>query len=155
MVGRLLTRWTLPVLASLGVVGAAFGVTAAAAAAPGPVVFARVLTLGGHKINALVNARGFTLYYDANDTSTKVTCLGACAKRWPPLLAASQRVSAGKGVTGKLTVLKDALGLQVLYNGHPLYTYSGDKKPGQAAGQGLGKVWWVATVNVKAAGAKA
>ena len=31
---------------------------------------------------------------------------------------------------------------QVAYNGHLLYTFVADTKPGDAAGQGLGGVWF-------------
>ena len=34
-------------------------------------------------------------------------------------------------------------GSQVAYNGHPLYTYSGDSAPLQANGEGFGNVWFV------------
>ena len=37
-------------------------------------------------------------------------------------------------------------GTQITYNGHPLYLYSGDKKPGDTNGQGLntfGGLWYV------------
>ena len=35
---------------------------------------------------------------------------------------------------------------QVTYDGHPLYTYSGDPAPGDTNGQGVntfGALWWV------------
>jgi predicted lipoprotein with Yx(FWY)xxD motif len=32
---------------------------------------------------------------------------------------------------------------QVMYNGHLLYTFVGDTKPGDATGQGLGGIWFV------------
>jgi predicted lipoprotein with Yx(FWY)xxD motif len=47
--------------------------------------------------------------------------------------------------TGKLTVVADANGNQAGYNGHPLYTYSGDTGPGQTTGEGVGGVWHVCT----------
>jgi hypothetical protein len=40
---------------------------------------------------------------------------------------------------------------QVTYNHWPLYTFSGDSKPGQAKGQGLEGTWYAVT----AAGAEA
>jgi hypothetical protein len=39
-------------------------------------------------------------------------------------------------VSGKITVLRDAHGDQVAYNGHPLYTFA-DDHAGQVTGQGV------------------
>ena len=33
--------------------------------------------------------------------------------------------------------------LQVTYNGHPLYRYTGDSKPAQTNGEGVDGVWFV------------
>ena len=54
----------------------------------------------------------------------------ALAVLWPPLTSAAP--AAGLG--GKLTVVNDAHSGQVAYNGHPLYTFIGDR-PGQVTGQ--------------------
>jgi predicted lipoprotein with Yx(FWY)xxD motif len=44
----------------------------------------------------------------------------------------------GQAVTGRVGVIKRSDGsIQGTYNGHPLYTYAGDSKPGQATGNGL------------------
>src|SRR5262252_4406604 len=46
------------------------------------------------------------------------------AQHWPPVKAPA---TAGTGVTGKLGTIKRSDGsMQATYNGHPLYTYSGD-----------------------------
>lgn len=42
----------------------------------------------------------------------------------------------GTGVSGRLTVVQDAHGGQVAYNGHLLYTFTGDQ-PGRVTGQGF------------------
>jgi predicted lipoprotein with Yx(FWY)xxD motif len=47
-----------------------------------------------------------------------------------------------------LTIVTDANGNQVEYNGHPLYTYSGDTASGQTTGEGVGGVWHVVTLNL-------
>ena len=44
--------------------------------------------------------------------------------------------TAGTGVSGRLTVLSDAHGRQVAYNGHLLYTFV-DDHAGQVTGQGV------------------
>ena len=46
---------------------------------------------------------------------------------------------------GVLGVVKNANGTQVTYNGHPLYTYSGDSAAGQTHGEGFAGKWFVAT----------
>jgi predicted lipoprotein with Yx(FWY)xxD motif len=131
-----------------------------ASAAATYVVGVRSVKVAGKAEDVLVDAQGRTLYYFTKDTPTKVACLGPCAKIWPPLVVkAGTTVTGAKGVTGKFTLLKDVSGLQVEYQGHPLYLYAGDKAAGQANGQGFKGVWWVATPSLKdapgAASAKA
>jgi predicted lipoprotein with Yx(FWY)xxD motif len=101
------------------------------------------VTLNGKSVTILTNAQGFTLYYRTSDTASSV-CSGGCASAWPPLLSSSVPASASS-LPGKLTVQTDANGSQVEYNGHPLYTYSGDSAAGQMNGQGLAGVWFVVT----------
>jgi predicted lipoprotein with Yx(FWY)xxD motif len=49
---------------------------------------------------------------------------------------------------GELEAYQNANGNQVVYNDHPLYTFSGDKAPGQTNGQGIGGKWFVATIDL-------
>jgi predicted lipoprotein with Yx(FWY)xxD motif len=106
--------------------------------------------IGG--VAVLTNAKGFTLYSFVPDTSTKSNCNGSCATYWPPVKGPA---TAGTGVTGKLaTITRSDGSVQATYNGHPLYTYVGDKAPGQAKGNGLnlsGGVWHEVTVSGAAA----
>jgi predicted lipoprotein with Yx(FWY)xxD motif len=98
-------------------------------------------------VTVLTNAKGFTLYAFAPDTSTASKCNGSCAHYWPPLAGP---VTAGAGVTGKLGTIKRSDGAtQATYNGHPLYTYIGDTKPGQDSGNNLnlsGGFWHVVPI---------
>ena len=81
----------------------------------------------------------------ARDQGGKSACSGACAKFWPPYTGTPK---AGAGLQASLlgsTVRADG-SKQVTYDGHPLYTYSGDSSPGATNGQGLntfGALWWV------------
>jgi predicted lipoprotein with Yx(FWY)xxD motif len=59
---------------------------------------------------------------------------------------------AASSLSGALRSLSDANGTQVTYNGHLLYTYSGDSKPGDTNGEGIGGVWFVATSNLATQG---
>jgi predicted lipoprotein with Yx(FWY)xxD motif len=106
--------------------------------------------IGG--VTVLTNAKGFTLYWFAPDTSTTSKCNGSCATYWPPVKGPA---TAGAGVTGKLSTITRSDGsTQATYNGHPLYTYAADGAPGQAKGNGLnlsGGVWHEVTVSGAAA----
>jgi predicted lipoprotein with Yx(FWY)xxD motif len=97
----------------------------------------------------LVNSAGRTLYLFKADVGTKSACSGACATAWPPLLA-SGKPTAGTGLTAsKLgTITRSGGSQQVTYNGHPLYLFVKDTKPGQANGQGVtafGAAWFALT----------
>ena len=93
----------------------------------------------------LVDSRGFTLYHLDGETATKFTCTGGCAEAWPPL-EASGKPTAGDGATGELsTASRPDGGTQVTYDGLPLYTFAGDKAPGQANGQGVQGAWFAVT----------
>jgi predicted lipoprotein with Yx(FWY)xxD motif len=100
----------------------------------------------------LVNAQGRTLYRYTPDTATKVACTGGCAVSWPPLTLPSGTAKAvgGPGVTG-LTTVKVGGKLQVEYQGHPLYTFIGDKKAGATSGQGAEGTWFVVNAGKQAA----
>jgi len=97
-------------------------------------------TVGG--VSVLTNARGYTLYLFVPDPPDKSTCFGTCAAYWPPVTGTP---TAGTGVTGTLgTIRRAGGGNQVTYDGHPLYTYVGDSKPGQANGNNInlnGGLW--------------
>jgi predicted lipoprotein with Yx(FWY)xxD motif len=92
----------------------------------------------------LVDATGRTLYAFANDTPTMSNCTASCSMLWPPLTATGQP-AGGSGVDGtKLTVLTGANGMQVVYNGHPLYLFAQDAAAGDVKGQGFaGGLWHV------------
>jgi predicted lipoprotein with Yx(FWY)xxD motif len=107
------------------------------------------LTVGGKSLTVFTNAQGMTLYYRTSDTPASV-CSGGCASAWPPVLS-NAMPSVSTTLPGTFSLMNDANGSQVAYNGHPLYTYSGDSAPGQANGEGIGKVWFVATTTLSAA----
>lgn len=97
----------------------------------------------------LVNEDQRTLYLFLRDTGEDSTCTGGCASTWPALEA--ENPTAGDGVDASKLSTNDAG--QVVYNGHPLYTYSGDTEPGQANGQGVGDNWFAVTPDGERAGA--
>ncbi len=101
------------------------------------------VSVTGTMETVLTDAQGKTLYYRTTDTATSV-CSAGCAAAWPPVLSTTVPANPS-GFTGKLTVITDANGSQLAYNGHPLYTYAGDSGPGQANGQNAAGIWFVVT----------
>jgi predicted lipoprotein with Yx(FWY)xxD motif len=93
----------------------------------------------------LTSASGLTLYRFTQDTKGKSACTAVCAKAWPPLTAAKgAHVEGPKGVKG-LSVINVGHGRwQVAFHNVALYRFVGDKKKGQAHGQGLANVWFAA-----------
>jgi predicted lipoprotein with Yx(FWY)xxD motif len=105
------------------------------------------VTVNGTVKTVLTNAAGETLYYLTADTPTSTACTGQCATFWPPILATGTPTSSTP-LPHQLSVLTDANGRQVEYEGHLLYTFSGDSAAGQAHGEGIvsfGGTWHVVT----------
>jgi predicted lipoprotein with Yx(FWY)xxD motif len=121
---------------------AGFGVSAAGAStAPEAVAKAKPATVRVAKTDlgkVLVNSKGRTLYMFLADQGTTSACSGPCATNWPPLRA-SGTPKAGKGTQASLlaTSPRSDGKAQVVYNGHPVYTFQGDKKSGDTTGQGV------------------
>jgi predicted lipoprotein with Yx(FWY)xxD motif len=86
----------------------------------------------------LVNSQARTLYLFKGDSGSMSNCTGACAAAWPPLRAAG-KPTLGSGVQGSLlsTSRRPDGASQLTYQGHPLYLYQGDTKPGDTNGQGV------------------
>ena len=120
------------------------GNSSSAAAAGGNTVSEKAI--GSQQV--LVDSQGMVLYWFAPDTSSKSNCSGQCATYWPPVKGP---LTAGSGVTGTLaTITRSDGSTQATYDGHPLYTYIGDKSPGQNTGNGKnlsGGLWWEMTVS--------
>ena len=112
----------------------------------------------GASETVLTTSSGRTLYYFTPDTSTKAAC-GTnltpsgqpCTTVWPPLVAPPGTTpTSSSHLPGTLSAVSDGNGNQVEYQGHPLYTFSGDSASGQANGQGLLGKWYVATPSLAA-----
>jgi predicted lipoprotein with Yx(FWY)xxD motif len=94
----------------------------------------------------LVDSRGHTVYLFRKDSRGRSSCAASCAAAWPPVRAQG-RPLPGPGLNAaKLTTTARSDGApQVLYNGHPLYRYTGDAKPGDTNGQrvtAFGAAWF-------------
>ncbi len=124
------------------------GGTAPTSTPSGPsVVLTATAAVDGKPATIFTDGQGKALYYFDGDSSAQAACGSGCTSTWPPLLAPSGNVQAPSGVPGTFTATNDGNGDQVEYQGHPLYTYSGDTAPGQANGDGIEGRWHVATPN--------
>jgi predicted lipoprotein with Yx(FWY)xxD motif len=99
----------------------------------------------------LVNSAGMSLYKFSADSAGMSACAGSCAAAWPPLTVASGTTpKGGSGATGTFGTINRSDGTrQVTYDGHPLYTFSGDSSAGDVNGQNItsdGGTWTVVTI---------
>lgn len=94
----------------------------------------------------IVTSAGMTLYDFHKDKGTTSACYGACASAWPPLLTKGQPQAIGGTESSLLGTTKRNDGtVQVTYNGHPLYGFVEDKKPGETNGndvKAFGASWY-------------
>lgn len=134
---------------ALVALGAAMLIVGAAQArtSSGAVVALKKTALG----TILVDAKGRTLYLFEKDHNGVSMCNSACTAYWPPLTSHGAP-RAGSGIRKALLTLGRAHNgvRQVLYAGHPLYTFVGDKSAGQTTGEGLtnfGAGWYVLAAN--------
>ena len=87
----------------------------------------------------VVDAQGRTLYRFTAEAQGRPVCTGACLRTWLPATASSTA-----GLPAHVaTVRRDDGALQLTYDGHPLYRYSGDRSEADANGEGVGGQWYV------------
>jgi predicted lipoprotein with Yx(FWY)xxD motif len=118
---------------------ATLSITLAACASMGPGSAAPTQVSGG----VLTGSNGMTLYTFDKDMagSGKSSCNDACAKNWPPLLG-----QAGDMASGEYSLItRDDGSKQWALKGKPLYFWIKDQKAGDRTGDGVNKVWHVAT----------
>jgi predicted lipoprotein with Yx(FWY)xxD motif len=104
----------------------------------------------------LVDSEGFTVYDFHKDKGTTSSCYGGCAKVWPPVTTEGAAKTGEGAMASKLGTTKRKDGTtQVTYAGHPLYTYTADKNPGEANGNdfsSFGAQWYALKGNGEEAG---
>jgi predicted lipoprotein with Yx(FWY)xxD motif len=93
----------------------------------------------------VVDGKGRTVYQFDDDRvgAAKSACTGVCVGLWPELTTTSS-APKGSGVTGTVGTAPTTGGArQLTLDGHRLYTFSGDTKPGQVNGEAFQNEWWV------------
>jgi predicted lipoprotein with Yx(FWY)xxD motif len=87
--------------------------------------------VGNAQGDVFVDYRGMTLYSYDGDTQPGISaCISSCATIWIPLKAAELAKPIGEWTV----TLRDDGSRQWGFRGKPLYTFSGDGKPGDAKG---------------------
>ncbi len=132
--------------------GTSYIATSSPSPAASPMVDVATVTAAETQEMALTTSSGLTLYYLTSDVAATPKCAGTCLTHWPPLLSAGSPTGMA-GVSGTLTVVQNANGNQVAYNGHLLYEFASDKAAGDTKGEGIqafGGVWHVATPTLAA-----
>ena len=156
MKNRRLNLFAGAAIASLALFAAACGSSGSGSASASPPATtaktassATVSVANSNLGNVLVDVHGRTLYQFGADMGTTSACSGACATNWPPLVATGA-ATVGNGAKASLlgaSTRSDGT-QQVTYDGHPLYTFAGDKKAGDTNGQGVnafGGIWHALT----------
>ena len=129
--------------------GGGGGETSSATAATKPAVVKVMNTPDLGKV--IVDAEGMTMYDFHKDKGTTSACYGACAEAWPPLLTKGMPTTTGGAEASLIGVTKRKDGTeQVTYDGHPIYGFFEDKKPGETNGNDVdafGGEWYALMPN--------
>ena len=95
----------------------------------------------------LVDANDRTLYLFQADKPNRSTLSPAGLAVWPAFTSSGTPQATGGADAARIgTITGPGGSRQVTYNGHPLYYYVGDHKPGSVSGQRLnqfGALWYV------------
>ena len=92
----------------------------------------------------LTDDSGRTLYLFTGDRRNTSNCTDECAVTWPPLVTYADPTAVAPIDQTRLRMIsRPDGGLQVTYNGWPLYHFVGDLQPGDVFGQSSGNAWFV------------
>ncbi|MFF9118642.1 SCO0930 family lipoprotein [Streptomyces massasporeus] len=105
----------------------------------------------------VVDKNGMTVYRFKKDEAWPKpvsNCTGACLEKWP--LVEPVDFADTKGIQKKGYMIfdrSDGKGKQQTINCSPIYTFAGDKAPGDTNGQGVGGTWYAVRPDGKLVGA--
>jgi predicted lipoprotein with Yx(FWY)xxD motif len=109
---------------------------------------ARNAKLGEH----VVDRNGMTVYRFKPDTAWPMVskCTGDCLVKWPVVAPVDKADTKGINTEKNYSVLDRPDGKkQQTIDCWPVYTFAGDKKPGDANGQGVGGTWYAVSPDGK------
>ncbi|WP_432026278.1 SCO0930 family lipoprotein [Streptomyces sp. 1222.5] len=106
--------------------------------------------------NVVVDKNGMTVYRFMKDQAwpkSVSNCLGACLEKWPAVDPVSADNTKGVKKKGLMPFTRSDGKEQMSVNCWPIYTFSGDKAPGDTNGQGVGGTWYAVSPDGKPVGA--
>ncbi|MFF3457092.1 SCO0930 family lipoprotein [Streptomyces sp. NPDC002730] len=103
----------------------------------------------------IVDKNGMTVYRFKKDSAwpMKSACTGECLKKWPVVAPVDKNDTEGIIKKGFVTFDRPDGIKQQSIDCWPIYTFAGDKKPGDTNGQGVGGTWYVVSPQAKLVGA--
>ncbi|MEU1190691.1 SCO0930 family lipoprotein [Streptomyces sp. NPDC005859] len=104
----------------------------------------------------VVDKNGMTVYRFLKDKAWPEpvsNCNGACLEKWPAVAPVEFGETKGIQEKGYMNFTRGDGTKQQTINCSPIYTFSGDKAPGDINGQGVGGTWYAVAPNGKLVGA--
>ncbi|GHE06439.1 SCO0930 family lipoprotein [Streptomyces alanosinicus] len=104
----------------------------------------------------VVDKNGRTVYRFLKDKAwpkSVSNCTGACLEKWPAVAPVKAEDTQGVKKKGLMGFTRPDGTKQMTVNCWPVYTFSGDKAPGDTNGQGVGGTWYAVSPDGKPVGA--
>ncbi|MGV9344978.1 SCO0930 family lipoprotein [Streptomyces spiralis] len=104
----------------------------------------------------VVDKNGMTVYRFLKDKAwpkSVSACTGACLEKWPAVAPVPADDTKGVKKKGLMGFTRPDGVKQMTVNCWPIYTFSGDKVPGDINGQGVGGTWYAVSPDGKPVGA--
>ncbi|GAA0650084.1 SCO0930 family lipoprotein [Streptomyces thermocarboxydovorans] len=105
----------------------------------------------------VVDKNGMTVYRFMKDEAWPKpvsACKGECLQKWPVVSPVPFEDTKGIQKKGYMTFTRPDGADQQTINCWPIYTFAGDKKPGDTNGQGVGGTWYAVRPDGKPVGAQ-
>ncbi|MEU2436196.1 SCO0930 family lipoprotein [Streptomyces rubradiris] len=104
----------------------------------------------------VVDREGMTVYRFLKDKAwpeSVSNCAGACLEKWPAVAPVAADDTEGVRKKGLMPFTRADGTRQMTVDCWPVYTFSGDKAPGDTSGQGVGGTWYAVSPDGKPVGA--